>query len=128
MRLDGIEYDHVSYEPCRYRCAWDDRFALAATMYRTLVGYGNRVAIEFTGESLLTDYRGIATYKTAILTMRKTDSINIPEGCTKVKVVNVMPTREQFEASLQGGSPFITIEPEPKTETWRDRAIKDPLF
>ncbi len=54
----------------------------------------------------------------------------VPEGCIKINVVNVMPTREQFEASLQGGSPFIKIEsdPEPKTETWRDRAIKDPLF
>jgi hypothetical protein len=254
--VDNVPWEVISVDPYKYRCAWDDRFALANIMLRHWRSCGMQVVVGFVGESLLSDDSGIATYKTVVLTVRvarsqliddlkfdmteatrkelkavpdgftkasyadftnnsisgliapmtltnctfyseskpieslplgwidrgatvliqsqnpgswfqsqKWDLLEcmmfdktvwklicrqnnqpvdgvfdtkeeafcyaddfVPDGCTKVKIVNIMPTIEQFESSLQGHSPFMKIEPETKPsdpeskqETWRDR-------
>ncbi len=220
---DQVPYEVINADPYQYRCAWDDRFALAAFVHREWKRGKFQVAIDFAGESLLSNEHDITVYKTAVLTARmarsqllddlkfdmteaarkelrtmpvdplpqgwidrgataslqspgtwfqseKWDLVEckvesrtewllmsrphgeptgkfatkeegfaiaatygadaIPEVFTKVKIVNFMPTREQFEASLQGGSPFIKIEPEskPSDDDFFNESIVDKMF
>lgn len=130
-QIDGVPYEVISADPYKYRCAWDDRFALANIVLHRWRSEKLQVVVGFVGEQLLSREGGIDTYKTVVLTVRTSRSsfiddlkFDMTEAIRKELRESKWNFSFKFTDDCFSESGKLISKPsdlETKQETWRDR-------
>ena len=135
--LSGITYEAhpVDSSFSAYRCAWDDRFALADAISKSNRNLGEHASIAIAGESLQSVEDDIPIYKTAVLWLKVSRKKPVDPKPSKVylAVLNSINWKPSIYENciVKNGKLIVngmtvavdceSLDPEPNQETWRDR-------